>query len=270
MAMMHAIRVARGAARRLSAALALGSVLTPCAVASAQPAYEVQVYPSELVAPHHTMIEFHSNFTPRGQRNPSDGTQPTDHAFHETLEVTHGFDEWFEVGFYAFSSLRAGDGWRYVGSHVRPRFTIPARWGWPVGVSLSQEVGFEQRDFSSDKWTWEIRPIIDQQLGRLYWSVNLALERALSGPGPRAFEFAPAAKVSYDVTKKVAAGIEYYSDLGRLVHFDPLGGQQHQVFPSIDLNLSPKFEFNAGVGVGLTSPTDRLIVKVIVGYRVGG
>jgi hypothetical protein len=244
------------------------ALLLPAARASAQGAYEIQVYPAELVPPHHTMFEFHSNLTPRGQRNPADLTQPTDHAFHETLEITHGFDEWFEVGAYWFTSLRAGDGWRYVGSHLRPRISIPARWKWPVGVSLSQEIGFEQRYFSADKWTWEIRPIIDQQLGRFYWSVNLALERALSGPGPKGFDFAPAAKVSYDVTKTIAAGIEYYADVGRLAHPSPLGQQQHQIFPSIDLNLSPKFEFNAGVGIGLTDQGDRLVVKVIVGYRL--
>jgi len=35
----------------------------------------------------------------------------------------------------------------------------------------------------------------------------------------------------------------------------------------IDLNLGPKWEFNAGVGFGLTASTDRLIVKMILGYR---
>jgi hypothetical protein len=247
-------------------AIALGSA----ASAAAQGAYEIQVYPSELVPARHTMFELHSNFTPLGQRNPPDGTQPTDNALHETLEITHGFNEWFEVGGYVFTSVRAGDGWRYVGSHIRPRFTIPARWKWPVGVSLSQEIGFEQRYFSPEKWTWEIRPIIDQTLGRLYWSLNLAFERALSGSGPKSFDFAPAAKVSYDVTAKVAAGVEYYGDLGGLTHFNPLSQEQHQIYPTIDLTLSPKFEFNAGVGVGLTSAGDKLVLKVIVGYRVGG
>jgi hypothetical protein len=244
----------------------LGSAL--CSAGSAQGAYEIQVYAAELVPPAHTMFEFHSNFTPRGQRNPADGTQPTDDAFHETLEITHGFTEWFEVGAYGFTSLRGNDGWRYVGSHIRPRVSIPARWKWPVGLSLSQEIGFEDRYFSPDRWTWEIRPIIDQQLGRLYWSANLAFERTLGGPGPKGFDFAPAAKVSYEVTPKIAAGFEYYADVGRVARFAPPAQQQHQVFPSLDLNLSPDFEFNAGIGIGLTSQGDRLVAKVIVGYRL--
>jgi hypothetical protein len=35
----------------------------------------------------------------------------------------------------------------------------------------------------------------------------------------------------------------------------------------IDLDLGPKWEFNAGVGFGLTPSTDRLIIKMILGYR---
>ncbi len=254
---------------RVAALLLALSILGPASMAAAQGAYEIQVYPSEVVPAGRTMFEFHSNFTPIGQRNPGDGTQPTDDAFHETLEITHGFSDWFEVGTYFFTSLRGPDGWRYVGSHIRPRISVPPSWKWRVGLSLSQEIGFQQRYFSPDKWTWEIRPIVDQKIGRLYWSVNPALEYSITGPGAASFDFAPAGKVSYDVTEKVTAGIEYYADLGKLVHFNPFSQEQHQIFPTIDLNLSPKFEFNAGVGVGITPAGDRLVMKVIVGYRVG-
>jgi len=37
----------------------------------------------------------------------------------------------------------------------------------------------------------------------------------------------------------------------------------------LDVDLGPRWEFNLGVGVGLTPATDRLIVKAILGYRFG-
>ncbi len=43
--------------------------------------------------------------------------------------------------------------------------------------------------------------------------------------------------------------------------------QQQQNFPAIDLNLSPKWEVNFGLRVGVTRPTDHLIGKMILGYR---
>jgi hypothetical protein len=30
---------------------------------------------------------------------------------HETLEITYGWTDWFETGFYVFSSIQPNDGW---------------------------------------------------------------------------------------------------------------------------------------------------------------
>jgi hypothetical protein len=236
--------------------------------AHAQDNYEIQVYGSETIPRGVTMIELHNNFTAKGSKTTDDGTLPTNHAWHETIEITHGFNDWFETGFYIFTSARNGSGLDFVGTHIRPRFRVPPKWHWLVGVSLSQEVGYVRRQFSQNTWTWEIRPIIDKDIKRWYFSFNPALERALNGPGSkRGFEFSPNIKVAYSVTKKIDAGFEYYGALGPLSGFDPAPEQQHQIFPAIDLNVSPKWEFNFGVGIGLTRSTDHLILKMIIGRR---
>ena len=79
--------------------------------------------------------------------------------------------------------------------------------------------------------------------------------------------FSPNFKLSYDFNRTITGGFEYYGSLGPVTGFDPFRYQQQQLFPAIDLNLSPKWEFNAGVGVGITQGTDHLIVKMIIGYR---
>jgi hypothetical protein len=238
----------------------------------AQDNYEIQVYGSETVGPGETMVELHSNFTAGGSTAVQEGVLPTHHAFHETLEVTHGFKDWLETGVYIFTSARGPDGWNYVGSHIRPRARAPESWGWPVGVSLSAEVGFQRRAYSVDTWTLELRPIVDNpKQGRFYWSLNPTLDLALKGLHPgRGLQFAPNAKVSWDVSHEVSLGIEYYGSLGPLSGFDPASQQQHQLFPSLDLNLSPDWEVNLGYGFGLTPATDRRILKVILGRRFGG
>jgi hypothetical protein len=234
--------------------------------ACAQDNYEIQVYGADLVEPNSTMVELHSNFTVDGSKVAVNGVQPTNHAEHETVEITQGFNSWFETGFYIFTSARAGTGWEYVGDHIRPRFRVPDNWHWPVGISLSNEVGYQRRKFAVDTWSWEIRPIIDKKLGPWYLSFNPSFDRALHGPDvSRGFEFSPNAKVSYDVTRQVTAGLEYYGALGPATGFDPLPDQQQQFFPSLDLNVSPKWELNFGVGVGVTRSTDHLIVKCIIG-----
>ena len=78
--------------------------------AAAQDNYEIQIYGYDTVEPHHTMIELHSNFTIDGSKTVQDGILPTNHAEHETIEITHGFTDWFEIGFYIFTYQRNGNG----------------------------------------------------------------------------------------------------------------------------------------------------------------
>ena len=79
--------------------------------------------------------------------------------------------------------------------------------------------------------------------------------------------FSPAAKISYDFTRQISGGFEYYGDYGRLCDFESLHYQQQQLFVVTDLNVSPVWEINFGVGLGPTAGTDHLIVKGILGRR---
>ena len=234
----------------------------------AQGNYEVQVYGSDLVPKNVTMVELHSNFTVNGTKETVDGVLPTEHQVHETVEITHGFNEWFETGFYIFTNIQPDGSWMYVGSHIRPRFAVPERYHLPVGISISNEIGWQRPNISLDTWTWEIRPIVDKKIQKWYLSFNPTFDFALHGPSrPNGLEFSPNFKFSYDVTKKIAAGVEYYGAYGPVTGFDPLRDQQQQIIPAVDIDFGKNWEFNFGVGVGVTQATDHLLVKAILGYR---
>ena len=80
--------------------LAVTVLLCACAAGGrAQGNFEVQVYGSDLVPKGVTMVELHSNFTASGEKQKIDGVLPTNHAVHETVEITRGFSEWFECGY---------------------------------------------------------------------------------------------------------------------------------------------------------------------------
>ena len=240
--------------------------------AMAQNNYEIQVYGADTVAPRSTMVELHSNFTVDGARAIKNSTlgagalYPTNHVEHETVEITTGINNWSEVGFYIFTAEHSGQGVQWVGDHIRPRVRAPDQWHWPVGASLSMEFGYQRRVYSSDTWTLELRPIIDKQLGRWYLATNLAVDRSFHGTSvPMGVTFAPAGKVGYDFTKVISGGFEYYADYGDIVAPDTLHNQQQQLFAVTDLNVSPQWEINFGVGLGPTAGTDHLIVKGILG-----
>jgi hypothetical protein len=238
-------------------------------LALAQANYEIQVYGAATVPPQNLMVELHSNFTVEGQTQTIDGVYPTNHQEHETLELTQGITDWSEVGFYVFTSEQDGHGVQWVGDHIRPRISVPESWNWPVGVSVSTEIGYQRAEYTPDTWTWEIRPIIDKSIGRWYFAFNPALERTLHGPDVnQGLGFAPAFKVSYDFTPVVSGGIEYYADYGAIGNIAPIHEQQQQLFVVADLNVSPVWEINFGVGIGATGSTDHLIAKAIIGRRI--
>ena len=237
----------------------------------AQENYEIQVYPSETVPAGVTMFELHSNFTLSGSRSVSPlGELPTNHAWHETVEITHGFNSWSELGFYWFTAIPDGKGWQWVGTHLRPRVRVPESWGWPVGVSISQEIGYSKARFSGDTWTYELRPIIDKSIGPWYVSLNPTLDKSLRGPtAAEHFGFAPNVDVGYDVNKKVNLAIEYYGATGTIDHLEPLRDQEHQLYGAVNLDFGPMWEFNLAYGTALTAGGDKRIVKMILGRRVG-
>jgi len=236
--------------------------------ASGQENYEIQVYGSQTVAKGNTMVELHSNFTFAGTTATENGVLPTHHVFHETIEITHGWNSWFETGVYFFNTIGSDHRTSYVGSHIRPRVMVPSAWKWPVGVSLSLEAGYQKREYDEDDWSLEIRPIIDKQLGKIYLSFNPTFDKSFHGLNKNlGYIFSPNVKCSYDITKVIAAGFEYYGSLGPLNNIEPRQNQQHQLFAAVDLDWSPDWELNFGYGWGFTSSTDNAIFKVILGYR---
>ena len=105
--------------RHLSIMFPLFILTLAATLACAQDNYEIQVYGSDLVDPGHTMVELHSNFTIDGSKTIVDGVYPTNHAEHETVEITHGLNDWFECGFYIFTSITEGQSWQWVGDRAR-------------------------------------------------------------------------------------------------------------------------------------------------------
>jgi hypothetical protein len=244
-------------------------LLFAAASLQAQENYEIQVYSAPTMNRGQTIIELHSNFTVHGGKDIVKGVLPSWHSLHETIEITHGITDNFELGFYLFTNYTAGAGWKIIGTHIRPRIAAPAKWNLPVGLSLSAEIGWQKKEYSPETFNMEIRPIIDKTFGKLYLSLNPTLGVTLQGVDkPSAPAFAPNFKASYAVSPKWSLGMEYYGDLGPLNDFETPAEQSHAVFLVADIYSDPKWEINFGPGFGLTEATDGLVVKILLGRRI--
>lgn len=237
-------------------------------VVMAQDNYEIQVYASEVVPKKHTIFELHSNYTFKSSDIPAENIVSADKALHETVEITHGFTNCFEVGSYLFTSWGSGNRSGLVGVHLRPRVVAPASWKLPLGLSLGTEVGYQKAAFFGDQWMAEIRPIIDKQFGKCYFAMNLTMDVGLDKGQKHEADFNPSLKAFYDLSEKVSLGFEYYTALGAVKNFDPVKMQKQLLFGALEWDLGPEWEFNAGLGYGLTPASDKWIFKLILGYRI--
>jgi hypothetical protein len=229
----------------------------------AQDDYEIQVYTSETVPKNQTLFELHSNYTLVGNKQYSGNIFPSDKILHETLEITHGFSDIFELGVYFFNAIGSDGRSGYGGSHIRPRIRIPDSWNLPVGLSIGSEIGYQRTGFFNNHWLFEIHPIIDKRFGKFFLALNPTFDWNVDRSND--FEFNPCVMASYKINQKADLGLEWYSGYGPVQGFLPWN-QEHQVlFVATNIDFGSNWEFNAGLGRGLNQQTDPWIIKCIVG-----
>ena len=145
---------------------------------TAQDNYEIQVYGAPTVKKGSTMFELHSNYTKIGSTETKNGVYATNHIFHETIEVTHGFTDNFEIGFYMFNAIGSDGRTAYVGSHIRPRIAAPLKWKLPFGLSLSAEVGYQKSHTAKMIGPWKSDQLLIKQLINGMWRlIRLLIDR---------------------------------------------------------------------------------------------
>ena len=227
----------------------------------AQENYEVQVYSSPSTSKNTTIFELHSNISPKGPKNESNFTNP----LHETLEITTGITDNFEVGFYLFTRINNGT-FNYMGSHIRPRITVPSSWDWFFGTSLSLEAGVV-KDAMTNKYDadYEIRAVFDKTIGKNYFSINPSFNGSFK---TKEIYFSPSVKYSYALNQKCSLGIEYYGVTGNPLSWEKYDLQTHQFYIVTDLYFDDKHEFQFGIGRGTTISSDVWNIKLILGQRV--
>jgi hypothetical protein len=58
--------------------------------------------------------------------------------------------------------------------------------------------------------------------------------------------------------------------MGPLSHLESLRNSEQMIMPALNIDFGPEWEFNVGAGIALTSPTDRVTLKMIMGRKLGG
>lgn len=233
--------------------------------ASAIDFYEIQVYPVETTEQYHLQLELHSNsVTTATGKAAHEAMRP--YEIHETLEATYGLLPHLEIGQY-LATARFQSGYEYAGSRTKLHFGVGDPEQWPLAFGGNLELDYMRRAAEENPLTFELRPILEKRVGRLWLIGNFVFEKPFNGPGThRGVSFSPSGMVSYDLLTWLTPALEYYGDMGPLQSMPGVQRQQHFLVPTANLHLMSRLELNLGVGFGVTRESNGAFLKSIVGW----
>lgn len=248
--------------------LRVGVMLCSAALAAAAPRArgqtdEIQVYTAEIAAPGVFNLTWHNNFTPDGLRDPAfPGGFAPNRTFNGVTEWAYGVAPWFEAGVYLpLYSITGNGSVMFNGFKLRTLFVVPNAGERSFFYGVNFEFSWNAGHWDAHRYSSEIRPIIGWRSGPVDLIVNPILDNSWTTFSR--LDFAPASRLAYNLSKTWAVAAEEYDDFGALRGFVPANQQAHQLYAVVDRNGEP-MDIEAGVGFGLTSATDHLVLKLIL------
>jgi hypothetical protein len=254
------------ASRIAAAALAAVLVVTPGAAWALDP-FEIQVYDGTADEVGHAGLELHLNHW-RGSQPSAPPVLPLDRQTHATLEPSYGVLPFVEVGAYLQTALLADGSFEFAGAKARVKLVTPEGWHEHLRLGANFEVSALPERFEAGRWGGEIRPIFAWDTPWVLVAANPNLELDLSSAGWRQGPaLAPGVQVLVKIPDRVGLGAEYYAELGPIAHLGRDATTQY-LFGVAQLLANAGWELNLGVGFGLTSASEHVVLKAIVGREL--
>ncbi|MHB8753776.1 MAG: hypothetical protein ACYC92_02290 [Candidatus Acidiferrales bacterium] len=248
---------------RASLLLAFALIVVPLATFAQTD--EIQVYDGSIAAPGVINLTLHDNFTPDGAKTPAfPGGLISDKSWNGTAEWAYGVTDWLEAGLYLplYSVYSKGRGPSINGGKLRLLFTSPHADERTFFYAVNFEFSYNAAHWDPRPFTSEIRPIFGLHLHPWDIIVNPILDNSYLG-GFKNLDFAPCARVAYNLSPKWALAVEDYSDIGPLQEFRPADQRVNQIWGVFD-HESKFANVEAGIGFGLTSASDNVTLKLML------
>jgi len=222
---------------------------------------EIQVYNGEIADVGKWTGQHHINYAIRGRKEPEfPGGLIPNKTTNATSEFAYGVTNWFEAGFYVPYAFDR-DGFHSNAFKLRTLWVTPDAGKREVFFGLNIEYDYLMPKFSDTRFGMEIRPIIGWRKGDYELIINPIVDLSFGKNGE--VTFVPAARLARNFGEDFALAIEYYTDLGPIDHFLPFSEQGHNIYGVVNFKVD-RFDFEFGVGYGLTSGSDRWMTKLMI------
>jgi hypothetical protein len=245
-----------------------GVALTLAASAAAQ-TDEIQVYDGELAKVGEFTLTLHTNYIVTGDTAPAfPGAVTANHSLNGVPEIAYGVTDWFEAGLYLpVWSLDAHQGFGLDGFKLRALFAVPHADERTFAYGVNFEFSVNAPRWDPKQYSSEVRMILAWHLKPVDIIVNPIFDTAYDGL--ENLDFAPCARIDYNVGTVWSFALEEYSDYGPIHDIPPWNEQFHELFAVVD-HHGKTWDAEFGVGVGLTSASDQLTLKLILARSLNG
>ena len=226
---------------------------------------EIQVYMDEMDVPGQFGLDLHNNYVFSGENVPAyPGAIPPDRLYRLTPELSYGLTPSFELGAYLLTSSGPYSGTEINGEKIRLKFIAPKNADQAYFWGANLELGKVDYGMDINPWNAELKGIYGYRTERWTFALNANLDWNVMGPAPTPASFELDTKVAYAVNAKYKVGFESYNVIGPVHQLGYLEQQSQTLYAVVDTDIKG-WDLNLGLGHGLTSISDQLILKAIVG-----
>ena len=204
-----------------------------------------------------------------GDEGVSAGDAPSHHTWYSATEFAYGLTDRLEAAVEFQFARVPGLGWQGAGQSLRLRGQFPTdpisptKLGWWLELERHRSPLFDGAAHELG-----LRLLYERDFGPFTLLLDPAFEKVLSGPERHlGLEFAYSAAVQFRHTRRLSYGLEFYGATGLINDRDPLADQQHYLVPTLWGKLPGGREYNVGLGWGLTSNSDRVLIKFTLEFE---
>lgn len=230
---------------------------------------EIQVYMDEMNAPREVGLDVHSSYVFSGSKVPDySGAQAPRHVFRVTPEFSYGLTPELELGAYVLSSRDSSGNSAIDGQKLRLKYIAPKNPGQAYFVGANLEIGRVEHRLDENPWNAELKGILGYRTDRWTFAANPNIGWKISGPVPSPASLDLDFRIAYRTDQGHQIGIESYNELGEIRHLGHFNQHSQTLYAVVDASIHG-WDINLGLGRGLSSASDRLLLKLIVSVPFG-
>lgn len=229
--------------------------------------FELQIYGYHTLGKGNFDPQLLNNYSAIGHAQGEGGlssTYASQSMARSALELEWGITDKINFAYYLNLAKPNAHTLEYAGSKFRLRGRIGEKDEYWLDMGWYAEVEWWQPNIDDDRVELEMMATFQKDIGNWTVVVNAPdIERVVVGASARSqvFEIGYRTEVNYHYSAKTRLGIQVYGSPGNIGNATPWNQQQQYILPVIHTYLFGKLRTSFGLGFGLTSNSDLLLLK---------